>query len=277
VDRMDHITSYDASLSSRILKYMTLGVGFSVYNKYPLYNYTYTVAASDGITVTTSDFNFVEASLYMRYAFGEKFLKNAHSILSLGTKYPVLEFSALHGFDNILNGQYAYNRFDLKLSKSFFIKYVGTTSLVLEAGWINKDIPYVNLYNARASFYSNFTLYSPGSFSTMRMNEFTADKYAALYLSHSFGKLLFRSEYFSPEPQLVTNLGFGSLSNPQYNSGVDMQGYPKGYFESGIVINRMLHLGITDVGVAWFYRYGPYSLSTPAQNMAWKIALRVAL
>jgi len=277
VNRMDHTTCYDASLSSRILKYMTLGAGFSVYNRYPLYDYTYTVVTSDNVTVTSSDFNFVEASLYMRYAFGEKFLKNAHSIISLGTKYPVLEFSALHGFDNILNGQYTYNRFDLKISKSFFIKYVGTTSVMLEAGWISKDIPYVNLYNARAAFYSNFTLYSPGSFSTMRMNEFTADRYTALYFSHSFGNLLFRSKYFSPEPSLVSNLGFGSLSNPQSNQGVEIQGYPNGYFESGLLIDRVLHFGITDLGIAWFYRYGSYSLPTPAENMAWKIAIRFVL
>ena len=157
------------------------------------------------------------------------------------------------------------------MSKSFFIKYFGTTSFELNAGLIDRNIPYVNLSNAKASFIRSFALYSPGSFATMRMNEFTADRYASLYFSHNFGNLLFRSKYFKPEPEVVTTIGFGSVSIPDYNSGVTIKGYEKGYFESGIVINSILRMGVTDIGFAWFYRYGPYSFSTASEKMAWKM------
>lgn len=276
VERMDQTECYKADISSRILKYLTLGAGFSVFNRVPLYDYNYLVNSSENIDVTSSDFNFTEASLTMRYAFGEKFIKNTHSAISLGTKYPIILFYAGHGFNDILRGQYEYNRFDLKISKSFSIKYVGTTSFAIQAGLIDRDIPYVNLYNAKADFRS-FNLYSPGSFATMRMDEFTADRYASLYISHNFGKLLFRSRYFNPEPELVTTLGIGSLSHRENHVKDGIKGYEKGYYESGVVINKMVRLGITDVGLAWFYRYGPYALPTTKENMAWKIAFQFAL
>lgn len=273
VSRMDHTRRYKADVSARVLKYMTIGAGFSVYNREPLYDYSYKIKSAENIVVTTSDFTFTEASLVMRYAYGEKFMKNTRSILSLGTEFPIIQFAATHGFNNILGGQYVYNRFDIKATKSFFIKYFGTTSFTFEAGLIDRDIPYVNLYNAKASFIS-FNLYSPASFATMRMSEFTSDRYATLFLSHNFGTLLFRSKYFSPEPELVTNLGIGSLSHPENHLGESVKSFEKGYFESGIVLNKMIRLGVTDLGLGWFYRYGPYAMPTFNQNMAWKIAFQ---
>ncbi|HNW54582.1 MAG TPA: hypothetical protein PKN21_09955, partial [Bacteroidales bacterium] len=171
---------------------------------------------------------------------------------------------------------FEYNRYDLKITKSLFTKYLGTSTFKALAGFIDRDIPYTNLYNANAS-YRPFTLYSPGSFATMRMDEFTADRYVALFLSHNFGKLLFRSKFFSPEPELVTNLGVGRLRHPENHVKDGIKSYEKGYYESGIVLNKMLRLGLTDVGFAWFYRYGPYSFPTFNENSAWKLVFHFAL
>jgi len=270
--RMDHTLCYKAGFSSRILKYLTVGPEISVYKRTPLYNYSYRLESSGNISVGTSDFSFTEISVEMRYAFGEKYMKNINSTMSLGTRYPILQFYASHGFNGMFGGQYVYNRFDLKISKSFFIKYLGTTSFTIHAGLIDRDIPYVNLYNAKAAF-RTFNLYSPGSFATMRMDEFTSDRYASIFLSHSFGTLLFRSRYFNPVPELVTNIGIGTLRHPENHLKEGIKSFEKGYFESGIILNKIIGLGITDIGLGWFYRYGPYALPTTKENMAWKIAI----
>lgn len=274
VSRMDRTRRYKAEISSRLFKYLTLETAFSVFNRLPLYNYQYVLNSSDNIVVSSSDFRFTEASVLMRYAFGEKFLKNNSTLVSMGTRFPIVQFAATHGFNSLLGGQFKYNRFDIKISKSFYTKYIGTTSFTFSAGIVDGDIPYVNLYNAKASFIS-FNLYSPGSFATMRMNEFTSDRYASLFFAHNFGKLLFRSKYFSPEPQLVTNFGVGSLHHPENHiKDSEIKSFPKGYIESGIVLNKIIRLGVTDLGFGWFYRYGPYALPTPNENMAWKFAFQ---
>lgn len=276
VSTMDHTRCYQTRMSSRLFKYMTLDAGLSNYNRVPLYDYKYIISRSENILVTSSDFTFTEASIAMRYAYGEKFIKNAHATISLETDYPIVQLYAAHGFNQLMNGQYVYNRFDLKITKSIFTKYLGTTSFKIQAGFIDRDIPYPNLFNAIASF-EPFALYSPGSFATMRMNEFAADRYAAIFCSHNFRKLLFRSKYFSPEPELVTNIGIGSLAHPENHLLEGIKSYKKGYFESGIVLNKLIRLGITDIGCAWFYRYGPYAFSTFNANSAWKIAFNFAL
>jgi hypothetical protein len=109
------------------------------------------------------------------------------------------------------------------------------------------------------------------------MDEFTADRFASVFISHNFGKLLFRSKHFNPEPELLTNLGIGSLSHPENHIREGIKGYEKGYFESGVAINKILRLGVTDIGFAWLYRYGPYSMPTPKENMAWKLAFQFVL
>jgi hypothetical protein len=276
VESMDHTRCYEAKISSRLLKYMTLTAGLSVFDRYPLYDYSYKITSADNINVTNSAFSFTEASFMVRYAYGEKFIKNSRSTVSLGTNFPIVQFSAIHGFNDLLDGQYVYNRFDFKIKKSFFTKYIGKTTLDLQAGFIDRDIPYVNLYNARSSN-RPFTFYSPGSFATMYMDEFTADRYAALFISHNFGKLLFQSKHFKPEPELVTNIGIGALRHPENHVKENIKSYEKGYYESGIVLNRLLRLGLTDIGMAWFYRYGPYALPTPKENMAWKIVFQFAM
>ena len=279
VVQMDHTRRHEAKISSRMFKFMTLSAGFSVFDKNPIYDYKYIIGHSGNITATTSEFSFTEASLALRYAYGEKLLRNAKSTIPLGTHYPIVQFYAAHGFNNLIGGQYEYNRFDLKISKSIFIKYFGTTSITGLAGYIDRDLPYVNLYNSRSS-YKPFTFYSPGSFATMRMDEFAADKYASLFISHNFGKLLFRSKHFKPEPELVTNLGIASLSHldNHIKEGVTgLKSYEKGYYESGLVINKLLRLGLTDVGLGWFYRYGPYAFAVPKDNMAWKISFQFIL
>lgn len=276
IGQMDQTRCYNADISSRILKYLTLKLGVSAYNRIPLYSYKFLVQSSENISVTTSDFSFTEASISIRYAYGEKFIKNAHSTLSLGTKCPVIQLYASHGFNDVLGGQYTFNRFDLKITKSVFTKYFGTTSVSFQAGLINGNIPFVNLYNARAA-YIGFDLYSPNSFSTMRMDEFASDRYASVFISHNFGVLLFQSKYFNPEPELITNLGIGSLSHPENHLGINLKSFEKGYFESGLALNKMLRMGLTDLGIAWFYQYGPYARPSAKENMAWKIVIQFAL
>lgn len=276
VERMDMTRGVYLNLSSRLFKYLTFNAGINAYTREPLYDYAYELKTVDNISVSSSLFRFTDAVLNLRYAYGEKYIKNTRSAISLGTSYPILNLSLIHGFDNFLDGQYTYNRIDLKLSKSFFIKYIGTTTIVILAGYTDRDLPYVNLYNALSS-YRSFTFYSPHSFATMRMDEFASDKYVNLFLSHNFGKLLFQSKHFKPEPELVTNIGFGSLRTAENHLHQSLKSYNKGYFESGLVINRILRLGITDIGAAWFYRYGNYALPTAKENMAWKISFQFVL
>lgn len=272
INRMDASQCFKYTAGSRILRYLSLSGSFAIYNKNPLYNYKYKLAGQGQLEITQSKFRFAEGTLVLRYAFGEKVIKNTQSVIPIPSKYPILLIGFTHGFDKFAGGEFEYNRLDLKIEASRKFKYLGTTSLLMQAGFLDRDIPYVNLFNPLAS-HRNFDLYSANSFHTMRYNEFIADKYFSVMISHNFGKLLYRSKHFNPEPVIVFNSGFGSLAKPQNHQGIQIKSYEKGYHEGGILLDNLLGAGMVKIGLGSFYRMGPYSFKAIHNNIAYKISV----
>jgi hypothetical protein len=271
IRRMNMTERTFISLQFRGLQHFKWNVSLiSDYKKsYPDYYYGQT---ENGTSLLKNEFHFTELSLGFRFAFREKFIRTKRMKISLGTKYPVVSFQYTRGFNTILNGEFEYNRFDLKIKESFYTKYLGKTSIEVRAGYIDGDLPYCNLYNGNGS-YRVFTIYSPNSFATMRMNEFLSNRYVALYLSHNFGELLVRTRFFSPEIVLATNIAFGALNNNAQHHNVGFNTMEKGYYESGILLHGLLDLKFYKLGAGVFYRYGPYGFDTPADNFAYKVSI----
>jgi len=275
IERMDRTERKQASVSFRALRYGTVNFGFTSDNKRPTYGYNFSVPASQNeVAVSDSNFNFTEISAGFRFAYKEKFIQLPDTEISTGTNYPIFWFNYSRGISGLLDGEYDYNKFDLKIQKSFYIKYFGKSSFDIRAGYIDKPVPYTNLYNGRGA-YRMFTIYAPASFATERMNEFLSDRYVYLFYTHNFGKLLWRSKKFSPEFAVATNGGFGWLNHPEYHSNkATFNMMDKGYFESGLLINNLFNMmRLYTLGVGVYYRYGAYSLPDVGDNFAYKFTL----
>jgi len=274
IQRMDDAEYYSTSLGFRTFKFMNVHLGLSKTNKIVTNNYTYTISEGD-INIHFDRFDFTELSLGLRYAYGEKFIQNMRKKISLGTNYPIVWFQYSHGLEGFLHGGYEYNRYDIKVEKSFYTNYLGKTSLKLVGGYVDSDIPYTNLYNGNASWRS-FSLHAPNSFATMRMNEFLSNKYVAFYFQHDFEKLLFKGGMFKPEFAIVTNLGFGWLDFKKSHHNIRYKTMEKGFYESGLLINNILNLQLYSLGVGAFYRYGPYTFKNGWENVGAKLTLKFA-
>jgi hypothetical protein len=270
VNRMDYIQGHKAQLAFRTLRYVMVYLGGSVETKTPGYEYIYLINKTP-----QKRFHFTEIQAGFRWVYGEKFLLSARSKLALATDYPVVQFKFTKGITAI-DGGYNYTRYDFSASKSFYVKYLGKTTLKIDAGLAQGDVPASNLFNAKAS-YGPLTLYSPGSFTTMRLNEFYSDKFIAGFLSHDFGKLLGRSKYLQPEFELTTNALIGSLSNASNHQGIVMQAPSLGYFESGIYAHKLLNMGFYTLGLGSAYRYGAYSLPKTLQNFTFVFTMKFKL
>ncbi|MBL4578519.1 MAG: hypothetical protein JKX74_08605 [Flavobacteriales bacterium] len=177
---------------------------------------------------------------------------------------------------NLLDGEYSYTRFDLKVEKTFRIKNLGKPHVQLLGGYVSGETPYTLLYSGNGSFLS-YNVSAENTFETMRLNEFLSDKYVSLFLSHNFGHLLLKAKKFKPDIVLVTNLGIGALTNPEKHQGIDINTLERGYFESGFRINNMLRYSLLGFGVGVFYRYGPYALPNWQDNLAAKFTLTVVM
>ncbi|PLX12303.1 MAG: hypothetical protein C0598_06245 [Marinilabiliales bacterium] len=274
VNRMNKTIGGDISYSFRLrpLRDFKWNISYRYNKKEAFENYNFT---SSQFTTPITEFNFSEINLGFRFSFREKVIETTKGQISFGSKYPVVWVNLTKGIAD-LGGDFNYTRFDIKVKKTHKINYFGEFSWQMEAGIIDGEIPASNLYNTRASF-STFTIFAPNSFATMRINEFLSDKYANLFLTHDFGNLLFKFGNYKPQLLLLTNITFGSLDNKSNHNNYNLKTLNLGFYESGIIIRKLLNLELMDLGLGAMYRYGPYSFNETIDNFAFKISLFYAL
>ncbi|MBE0637071.1 MAG: carboxypeptidase-like regulatory domain-containing protein [Bacteroidales bacterium] len=276
INRMDKSRRMQAALSFRALRYATMNLQMANEKKMPVNGYQFQMPPNEqDEAVFHDDFTFTEISAGFRFAFKEKFLEMPDARISLGTKFPVVRFNYTRGIDNLLDGQFSYNKFDLKIESRKYFKFLGESKLNLMAGYVDKPIPYTNLYNGRGA-YRTFSIYAQDAFVTMPVNEFLSDKYLYAFYTYNFGKLLMRTKRFSPEFAVASNFGIGTLSNPELHTNVDFDTMEQIYCESGVMLNNLLRMpGFYTLGVGVFYRYGYYHLPSLPDNFTYRLTLNL--
>ncbi|MBM3403963.1 MAG: carboxypeptidase-like regulatory domain-containing protein [Bacteroidetes bacterium] len=271
--KMDQAEFMGGSIGFRTRKYLLVNLAMSRTFK-KTYDPDYSIQKGN-ITILRDEFIFTELSLGMKWAYKEKFIETGTNRYSLGTNYPIVWIQYTRGIKDLFKGDFDYNRIDLKVRKTFAIRYLGNLSMQLHAGYVDAYLPWSNLFNGIGS-YRLFTLFAPNSFATLRMNEFVMNKYASLFITHDFGKLLWKGKKFSPEFAIATNVGIGALDREEdYRRTINLETMEKGYFESGLQINNLLNLQIYNLGAAVYYRWGPYAFPHEGENFSYRITLFV--
>ena len=205
--------------------------------------------------LTTLDFK-------LRIAPGERYMLSPKGLVTVQPGKPVIWLSYQKGLKDVLDCPYNFDKLQAQLTYSFLTRYIGKTTITLQAGYIFGDVPVFENFNIFANNHG-FALYSTESFATMQINEFICDQFALLFFTHNFGKF-FKTKYFSPEFIFATNVGWG---NP---------GMLDGFYESGLVIDNMLKVSISKIGFGVFYRYGANSFDNVADNFAYKLKLAIS-
>jgi len=237
---------------------------------------TYDLAVPEGNAVVLKDqFTFTEIRAGFKWAYKEQYIQTMENRINLGTNYPYIWLEYTRGIKGFINGQYDYNKVDLKIKKTFNIKFLGKLTFQFNAGYVDNAIPACNLYYGNAT-YRMFAIYAPYTFGTMRMNEFLSNTYATLFLYHDFGHLLLKGKkWFHPEFAIAQNIGFGWLDHKDQYAWQDP--VPKemnlGYYESGLLVNNIVNLKLYTLGVGVYYRWGPYGFIYAGDNFAYKISL----
>lgn len=257
-------TRFDLTFTTRFARHFKVYLDFGTCHKG--YNAQFFHQPADSLT----EARFTQAEVKLRFAYKEKFLSTTNGIRSLGTTYPIVWLSYMHSFP-LLGSQYEYDRFKFEMSKNFYTPYMGVSKIVLQAGYATKGCPVMETFDILGS-YDRFGLYSPGSFGTMRLDEFFCDRFVALYLSHNFSGMLWKtdSDWFKPELVLITNLGWGDMPRARACPDKNFKTMERGYYESGFVVKGLLALPLVKVGLGAFYRYGPYSFVNIWDNFAFK-------
>jgi hypothetical protein len=271
VDRMDRIERYAATLMFRAGSSLKLWVGAERALRVNDIGYRYVQPVNDDVTVFRNDFMTGAVTLDMRWAFHERLARLPDREISLGTKFPVLHVHAMRAVKGLWEGEWETWRVDAMVEKTFKVRLLGDLSLQLMGGVADAEAPMPFLYNMRGINDPHFPVAGSNVFETMRPDEFLADRYVSFHMKHSFGALLVRTKHFRPRPSIVSSVAFGDLLHPENHQGLDFMPLPKGFYESGLVIDNLLRFGFSSFGVGGFYRYGPYAFSDPEDNLLVKL------
>ena len=277
VDKIDRVEKYSAQLRFRTFRYLQVSLSGSSEIHTPEYSYYYLPMGID----SNSAYHFTEVKLGLRYAYREKLIDAFNQRFTMGTNYPVVYLSYIHGFKNVLGGDYLYDKVECGIEKSFLIKHVGKTSLFGEAGFVLGSVPYAKLFKGKGSFSTSFTFYFRNSFQTMRVDEFLYDRFVMLFASHNFGSNLFHIGSFKPELSLCQGALYGTLNKAEAHTGIDFKVPNNWYFESGLILDNLVRLKLFNlaylkVGLGGFYRYGYYAFDNPLKNVALKLSVKIS-
>lgn len=166
---------------------------------------------------------------------------------------------------------FTYNRFDIRIQKTFHLLDLGKFSASLVAGGVDRSIPYSLLYNGRGA-YRNFAPLSDETFLTMRTNEFQHSQFASVFLRHNFERIRVGKGKFALQPAIKGAAILGKamdLERYEYTPNAA----EKGYYEAGIELNQLMKVNTLALGLGMNYRMGAYAFAKSADNFAYVMTL----
>lgn len=124
-----------------------------------------------------------EISLYTRFAYKEKYVEGEFDRISLGSKYPILELQLSFGVENLFDGDYEYQKFELAISDDIRTGIFGHSEFRLTGGKYFGTLPYtvLEIHNGNETFFLDNR-----AFNLMNFFEFVSDEYLTLMFTHHF-------------------------------------------------------------------------------------------
>ncbi len=188
-------------------------------------------------------------------------------------RFPRFTFQYTQSLPNVLENDFSFAKIDFKTE--YEKKYLNgqKTSFLLQGGYAMGDVPITHLYNTmpnnlnKETIIQRITFAGRNSFETMFFNEFFSSEYLFFQIKHGFNRVNILKKV-RPSLVLVSRMAWGNMENPEQHVGPSYKTLNKGFFESGIELNK-IYKGI---GLGGFYRYGPNQLTKFQDNIAVKIS-----
>jgi len=272
--QMDQIEQMSVNFGFRALRFAKFNVALNHTFVKPLYDdYAFQSDAFGSLT----NYRYTSLNIGLRYAFGERLMRTSTQRMSLGTRFPIIHLNYIRGINGFLNGNLEFNKFEFRADYSHTWKILGESKFRIDAGMADRSLPYGLLYTGEGSVNKNWGIFVPNYFQTIKNYEFLSDQYANVFLSHNFGSLFLRLGRFQPHFTVHHNMGWGRLSNPEHQQNIAFAVKDKGFFESGLQIDRILRLRYLNMfyigfGAGAYYRYGDHAFERTKDNFAFKFS-----
>lgn len=191
------------------------------FDETPAGNLVFKKMNEEGYIYVVNNIKTTEATLALRYAFNEKFFQQRRRRFSMPAPKTVLNLSHTTSFENVLGGQYDYNKTSFSIYKDLWLAPYGKFALSMQAEKIWGEIPFPLLITPNAN--NSYTIQN-GSFYLISPLEFVHDSQVSWEIYYQMrGWLLNRIPLINRLKlrEVFAFRGFiGTLSdrnNPQYN------------------------------------------------------------
>lgn len=265
--------SYELTFESKFISKIETTFKISRSRINPLFDYEF-IAPNKSYKV----YNLTLATLSLEWSPNSKFLQAPQEILEVEKGFPKIILQVSHAIPNVLSENIEFTKIDARVYQEK--KYLSgqKTTFLLQGGISLGNAPLSHLYSVapnnldREAILRRITFANKTSFETMYFNEFFSDRYSLFQMKHYFNKFQI-SKSIKPTLILGTKVAFGGFSHPENHQGIAFKTMEKGFFESGFELQNIFK----GFGLATYYRYGPYQLSTFDQNIAIKLSFTLNL
>jgi hypothetical protein len=275
---MDSVQRFGSTITSFLNPDLSFELSLVHETRTPAYPYTF---IEEGYSQKT--FKATEVSADFRYAIGEKRVNFSGGVFTTTEPSTLLEVKVAKGV-GLSDSELDYLKIHSSATHRFNTKLLGATSLFIMGGYIQGNLPYPFLFNGRGTHQAVTFFYLQNTFQTMKIYEFVMDRYVSFFITQNFGNLLFKSKkrFSTPEFMLTNGVSWGRIMNQEKHNLMDVKAPEDGYFEGGVIINKILRFRyfnvlFVDIGVGGFYRYGPYAYTNQQDNLLLKIMIGASI
>ncbi len=133
------------------------------------------------LTVQDSAIRTTEILFTTRYAYKERFLEGNFSRISMGSRYPIVEFQYAAGIKGILGSQFNYHKLTLSIYHWFNVPPFGWMKYNLKLGKIFGELPYLlmEVHPGNETYF-----YQDNAFNGLNKYEFASDMYFHFMFEH---------------------------------------------------------------------------------------------
>lgn len=268
--RFDALESYSIKTNMHLFRNVNWSLGYNTSKISPLYDYQFLKNGNIITDYTNSEFQFG-----LSYYSEEKLTNIFGMKVREPSNKPVIHFLYARGLQNTFDSDFEYNKFRITLDHSFITKGLGKTTYRLDLGYIDNSLPYGLLFTGEGAYDPKIPFVVKNYFQTMRPYEFLSDKYASLFTTHNFGRLLNSKGYIRPDIVLHNNFSVGDLSSTNNHELIAFKTKNEIFAETGLELQNLFRVDLHEMfyltfGVGAFYRYGYHHLENSDDNFALK-------
>ena len=273
VSQMDRQRIAEIALSG----YITPRIKLSLGTNYQRIQFTkdYTFNDQKQLINSSQPFDIAELTVESIWTIREKVMRLGTKRVSLGSKWPKVTTKFAQGLNQFQNAEFSYTRINLEIQQEIKVRGVGQFSYLVSAGKTIGATP-LFLQQVTRGTGGNWNISVQNTFETMRPATFYATEQVSLFTRFEFQPFKSKKTWTSPQLVLHHALGTGTIQRASDHNQPFLT-MNKGYYEAGILINRILVSRFSGIGVGVFYNYGPYSKPQFENNVTVKIGLSISL